>query len=837
MKLSNIVRLYRVRLRSRVVQELFAVLGIAVGVALLFASQVASTSLNGSIQQLTSGVVGQMRFQLAARDPHGFDERLLGEVQRLPGVLAAIPVLEERVNLIGPTGQRTVDLLGTDPRLARLGGPLIRHFRSARLSGFPALAAPAPVARAIGVASLQSLKMQIGARMRSALLGTTLTEADIGALVHSPIVLGPLRYVQRLTEMTGLITRVFVQPRPGRDGEVKAGLERLAAGAFNVRSGDFDAALFRQAAGPTNQSTVLFSAISALIGFLFSFNAMLLTVPQRRNLVEDLRLDGYTGQMIIRVLLFDAVVLGVFASLVGLLLGELLSVALFSANPGYLTLGFPVGSQRVVSWQSIALAVGGGLLAACVGVLGPLRREIWLPLASAFSRPERSTRGKMGLVVLGLGCLVVTTLIVLLAPQAAIAGIVSLIVAMLLLFPAALMCVIAVWDHLRRLLTGVSSYLAVIELRSSANRARSLAIGATGAIAVFGSVAIQGAHSNLQRGLDRLVHQLSATADVWVIPPGQLNLLATTPFRDADTAALVRLPGVKAVEPFRAALLDFEDRRVWILAPPVGAARPIPVNQLVSGDLASAVAHVRSGGWAVVSQALAHEHRLHIGQAFTLPSPRPTTFRVAALSTNLGWPPGAILLNAADYARAWGTTDLTAYDVTLTPGVSATRVRLAIQKALGPSGLGVETSHVRELRQRAASRQGLERLTQISLLVLIAAVLAMGTAMGAMIWQRRQQLADMKVDGFKRDELWRALLLESALLLGTGCSIGALFGIYGQVLLSHALATVTGFPVIFSLDAMIAVVSFLLVTAVAVSIVAVPGYLATRVRPALSLQD
>ena len=80
MRLSSIVRLYRVRLRARVVQELFAILGIAVGVALLFASQVANTSLNGSVQQLTNGIVGDMRFQLASRDSDGFDARLLQRV-------------------------------------------------------------------------------------------------------------------------------------------------------------------------------------------------------------------------------------------------------------------------------------------------------------------------------------------------------------------------------------------------------------------------------------------------------------------------------------------------------------------------------------------------------------------------------------------------------------------------------------------------------------------------------------------------------------------------------------------------------------------------------------
>ena len=43
--------------------------------------------------------------------------------------------------------------------------------------------------------------------------------------------------------------------------------------------------------------------------------------------------------------------------------------------------------------------------------------------------------------------------------------------------------------------------IAVIELRSTKTRVRSIAIAATGAIAVFGSVAIQGAQRNLQEGL------------------------------------------------------------------------------------------------------------------------------------------------------------------------------------------------------------------------------------------------------------------------------------------------------------------------------------------------
>ncbi len=534
MRLSNVVRLYRVRLRSRLVQEAFALSGIAVGVALLFASQVASTSLNGSIQQITEGIVGNMRFQLAARAPEGFDQRLLGQVKALPGVNAALPVLEIRVNMVGPAGARAVDLLGAEPQLAEQAGPLVRQFSYARLASLQALGVPAPVAQAVGVASLGKVTLQVGSLAPTAFVGATLTAQNIGALADSPIALGPLRYVQRLTRMAGRVTSIFVSPRPGDEREVRAGLASLAAtDALNLRPADFEAKLFSQAAGPTNQSTLLFSAISALVGFLFAFNAILLTVPQRRNLVEDLRLDGYSAGMIVRILLFDALVLGVLASLAGLALGELLSVELFSANPGYLSLGFPVGSQRIVTWQSVAIALGGGTLAAVVGVLAPLRREMYAPLSSALVPSERSGGSVLGALVVGVACLAGTTAILLADPQAAIVGIVCLIAALLLLLPVALTGVVAVLARLRRFFSGVSPYLAVIELRSRANRARALAIGATGAIAVFGSVAIQGAHSNLQQGLDRLVHQLNTNAQLWVVPPGEGNLLATAPFPGA----------------------------------------------------------------------------------------------------------------------------------------------------------------------------------------------------------------------------------------------------------------------------------------------------------------
>lgn len=817
------------------VQELLALLGIAVGVALLFASQIATTSLNGSVKQLTNEVVGRMQFQLDARKAQGFDQRLLGEVQKLPGVRAALPVIEASANVVGPTGQEAVDLIGTEPRFARLGSPLLAHFSYAQLAKQKALALPTPVAQAIGAGPLVVVKMQVGARDSNAVVGTELNSASIGALAHSPVVVAPLGYAQQLAGRPGRLNRIFVQTYPGRDKQAQAGLLHLAAGRLNVEPADFDATLFRVAAAPVNQSEGSFSAISALVGFMFAINAMLLTLPLRRGLIRGLRASGASRLDAVKALLLDAFVLGGLACVLGLALGDIVSRYLFTAEPGYLSLAFPVGSQRIITWQSAAIAVAAGLLAACAGALVPLR-EVW-SRSARLPEPGEHWRltPKSGLVLGGaVACLAVTSIILVAAPQSAVLGSATLVIALVLLLPLLFDFVLTAAERLQRRWGRGAAPLAVVELRSPKTRVRSLAVAATGAIAVFGIVAIQGAHSNLQRGLDRLFHDVTATTDIWVLPPGPQNLLATVPFQSDAAGKLARLPGVQSVSVYRGGFLEYGDRRLWVLAPPQNAHNPIPPSQLTAGSLVAATTRLREGGWAILSKAVAADRGLRIGQSFLLPAPHPKRFRLAALITNLGWPPGAVIINPDDYKRAWGTAEPSAYNIILRHGASPQLVSSEIRSTLGrSSALRVQTAHQREQLQLTASRQGLSRLSEISLLVIIATTLAISIAMSAMIWQRRPQFARMKAQGYDRRVLWAALVLESALLLGAGCSIGAAFGIYGQLLLSHALATVTGFPIVFSASAVVALTSFALVSALAVAIVALPGYRATSVPPYL----
>jgi putative ABC transport system permease protein len=838
-KPGNVLHLYRVRVRARLVQECFAVIGIAAGVALLFASQVASQSLSSSVAQLSHGITGRATLQLLARDPQGMPASLLAQVRHIDGVHVAAPLLEASADASGPRGSESVELVGADSALRELGGALVRHTDLEPFADIGAVLIPAPLAEHLGVTKFgKEITLRMYGRSEHAPLYELLHEKQIGGLAASPIVVAPLFFAQEMAGLAGHLSRILVQPAPGMESSVKAALLHLAAGHLNVESTSYDETLFAKAASASNQSTALFAVISALVGFLFAFNAMLLTVPQRRRLIADLRRDGYPPPTVVGVLLLDAVVLGIAACVLGLVIGEELSIHLFHSNPGYLGSAFSVGSQRVVGWQSIAIAAGGGMLAAVVAVLSPLRDIISRDPLAAITPKQGSAAGRAGIrtALAGIVCLAAATAILLDAPKQAIVGMILLIAAMLLVLPVALELALALLRRLARALTGAVPHVAAMEL--SAARSRAIGVAATGAIAVFGAVAIQGAHSDLLKGLQNAAHDENAFTDLWVSPPGAYNLLRTAPFAATQQAQLARLPSVRAVRVYRGGLLDWGVRKVWVLAPPEQATPLLPSTQILEGSVAQATARLRTGGWVVLSQAIASEHHLGIGDRVTLPTPVPVTLRVAALSTNVGWAPGAVLMTASDYARAWGSPEASAYNILLEPGASSARVAGEIKRALGPSsGLSVQSAQAHAEEQNALSRQGLQRLTQIATLILVVAVLAMAAAIGNMLWQRRPRLAKLKLEGFPRGELWRTILVESILLLAVGCVAGAVFGLYGQQLLDRALANVINFPVVYSVAFVSALVSLAIVTAAAAAIVAIPGYLAAGVAPAVALQD
>jgi putative ABC transport system permease protein len=846
MRPSALLFMYRRRLKAHRAQELFAAVGIAIAVALVFAAILAEGSISSSAARVVHTVIGPADLQLRARGGEGFAEATNTRVKRLPGVGQAAPLLEETATVTAASGRTiAVTVAGTDLRLAVLDGlaetlPL----GSLSTSGI-ALSQASAQALGLGRAGAKGARVTLKLRGRAYTLpvSAVLGAEAAGALSGARVAVMPLSHLQRLAAMPGRVTRVFVQSVPGQQAKVRAELTRLAGGRVEVAPADADVALLGQALGPSDLASGLFASIGAVLGFLLAFNAMLLTVSDRRRAIADLRIAGARRVTIAEMVLFEALCLGVPASLLGLGAGYLLSTGVFHQSTDYLAEAFTLSGGVVVSAQAVLLALLGGILATCLASAVPLldlrrgrpRDAIYEERGAPGNALNRRLRLRLASAALCL--LAGATALWALLPAAAIPATALLALATVLTVPLAFAAVLRGADALGERLQRLSILpLALSSLR--ATTLRSLALAATGAVALFGSVALGGSRANLLSGIDTFAHSYVADADIWVTNPGDNQ--AVDSFAPAGEAArIARLPGVASVQSFQGAFTQLGNRRVWVIARPPGGARHVLESQVLGASASVALARLAQGGWIAVSQQIASEHHVGLGGTLVLATPsglRP--FKIAATTTNLAWPPGAIFMGATDYSRAWATSDPTALGVRLRPGANAPATRAAIAATLGPaSGLEVSLAATRAARIDALASEGLGQLREISTMLLLAAIVAMLAALASSVWQRRAGLAGLRLFGATSASLQAILLIEATLMLSAGCLTGALAGAYGQVVIDAFLRHVTGFPLASPTAGVRPLEILALVLVAALALGAIPGWLATRARPVLALAD
>ncbi len=845
-RVGSLFTLYAWRLRQRLAQELLAAGGIAIGVALVFGVLLANSSITGSAAGLVHQLVGSARLQLAARSTAGFDENLADAAGRLPGVQVAAPVLRENATIVGPSASQQVQLIGVTPRLAALSSAVTQNLGpDGQLLIAGGIGLPSRVASAIGARPARSVTMVLGGVAHRLKVRAVLGSQTIGAVASSPVVIALMPVAQALAGEPNRVTNVLIKPSPGASEQAVAGeLRRLAAGRIDVVPADNELRLLSQAAKPNAQSTTLFAAISAMIGFLLALNAMLLTVPDRRRFIAELRTQGFAPGQVVLVLGFQAFALGAVGSLVGILCGEVLSQTLFGSVPSYLTAAFAIGSQRIVTAATLLIPVACGMLAALLASLPPLLdlrsdRALDAVLYEGGEAGQSVSARTIGILgFLGAGLVLTVTLGALLVPSLTVVGGAILALAAVCLIPAAFAGVLSLLAPLAERIKGSMLSVAIVELRASATR--SIALAAVATLAVYGSVAIGGARSDLIHGLETAIAQYEGTADIWVTT-GQ-SVFNTDSFKAASAQrAILRAPGVASVRPYQGALLDVGTRRLLIRARDPADGAMIQPSQLLHGSLALADRLIRGGGWASISDGFASEHHLSVGDFFVLPVPAgELRLGVAAITTNLGWPPGTIAMSSADYRRGWESADPAALEVDLkkSPGLTLAEGKRTVQAALGQSSaLQTQTFQERETLTDSNARQALQTLGQIAMLLLFAGAIAVAASLSAVIWQRRARLAAMKTQGFDHWQLWRSLILESTILLGIGCLVGAVSGVYGHALADRWLRLTTGFPAPFSPGWPQVSLTLVVLASLALAVVALPGLSATRAPASTGVQE
>ena len=280
--LRTLLLFYRRHLRVQPLRELMAIVGVAAGVALLFAIQVAHHSITGSFEEVAHGVAGRATLEIAARGPEGFDARVSEEVEGMADVRAAAPIFEQPIIAVGPRGRRALTLVGATEQIASLGGAFSLQFLHAgEVSRRGLIVLTESSARAIGVRPGNPLSILVGSRTERVPVAATVPDDKIGALAESPIAAAPLPVVQSLAGAQGRITRILVEAKTGHEYTLRRALARRFGATLNVRPIDSEAQLLGRASGPEEQITLLFSAISLVTGAILAYNALLLASNER----------------------------------------------------------------------------------------------------------------------------------------------------------------------------------------------------------------------------------------------------------------------------------------------------------------------------------------------------------------------------------------------------------------------------------------------------------------------------------------------------------------------------------------------------------------------------
>jgi len=107
-------------LAARRSRTAFSILGIALGIAVLYASLAADAGIAASIDRTVRDLVGRADLRVEAFGPRGLSADSLTAIEQAPGVLIAAPALQRRTYLAPAAGDPTatpppVTALGVDP--------------------------------------------------------------------------------------------------------------------------------------------------------------------------------------------------------------------------------------------------------------------------------------------------------------------------------------------------------------------------------------------------------------------------------------------------------------------------------------------------------------------------------------------------------------------------------------------------------------------------------------------------------------------------------------------------------------------------------------------------
>ena len=612
---SIIFRLALRYISRRLFQSAMFVLGVALGVAVVVAIDIANASASRAFTLSSESLVGRASHQIIG-GPNGFDSALYARLRLELGYKLSAPVVTEYARVAG--ADQALRLLGVDP----VAEPPFRSYLAdeAEQIDFAALnrliAEPGAVVISQALANRLELTLEdplqisAGGRFSQARIVGILQPADSASRqALDDLIICDIATAQEFAGMSGRLSRIDLILD---DGEVEALAAALPAGLQLIDVKQENALDQMIAAFELNLQAM--SMLALVVGLFLIYNTVTFSVVQRRGVLGLMRSLGATRRQIFRFILLEALILGLIGALLGLALGLIFgrgAVALVSQTIS--DLYFSVDVQRIaVPPQTLlkggAIGLGASLLAALI----PSWEATRTPPAGVMRRSDEEARARQTLPLVTVGAVLMNLLglLLLLAPGAltlSFAAMMCVIVGGAMFTPAAMILLMSFLRPATEALFGVLGRLAARSITRSLSRTSVAVAALTIAVSVIVGVSVM---IGSFRGTVADWLRASLGAQIYVSPPLFASNNASVDV-DRRVKAIARdAPGVRAVS---------SARHVSVAAPDYPDLPP--VNLLASDfDIAG---DNRRFLWSTVSVA---EHQAALDSGLVMVS-EPFAFR------------------------------------------------------------------------------------------------------------------------------------------------------------------------------------------------------------------
>ncbi|HZZ64707.1 MAG TPA: FtsX-like permease family protein [Candidatus Baltobacteraceae bacterium] len=836
-------------LRSNALRAAITFVAITLGVALAFAIDVANDTAIASFSQSVDLVANHVNLQVTGSG-RGFDEHALLRVQSSPGVLSASPIIEGELAV----GVRSADFQSGE-LLHVLGVDITRQVLPAAISTTAGSFDVGQFINGNGIIVSDRVAREYRLRSGSVLQGfagarsVRLYVAHVippGAQADSSVAFADIATAQQVFSRVGRLDRIDCIVQSSKLRSVAAALKRVLPADARVIEPRVRTAELQSLLRSFQLNLTALAYVALLVATYLIYNAVAISVVQRRAEIGTLRALGARRADIFRVFLIEGLLFGLAGSFAGLLLGALLaqfSVAAVSQTVSTLFAGTHADAAVYRPSSALVAFAAGVVLAALSAVAPALQAAGTAParmMRSSALFEQRATGGTRIVTLAGIALLAAAAVAARLPPVrglpvfgyvaavAAIGGASLLTPALFALFlrPLAYTAAIA----------GTATELAVRAM--TASRGRFAVAIASLMVAVAMMVAIAVMVGSFRATVVAWANQ-TLGADLYIGTPGASDASYQGYFRASDVARLARVRGVAAIDTYRGFSIPLLGHIVQLGSTDFDPATlPRKMRFIGRVDLRSLIAAMNAGDNVIVSDPFVNRFGLRPGDRLTVPTPSGIrSFRILAQYNDYSTSEGTFIISRPTFERLFADDTVDAIAVYAQPGMRLAQLRSQLLRAAAPLRITVTTN--RELRAYVVQifNRTFAITSALYVISIAIAVLGVVSTLTALVLERRTEIALLRYLGLRRAQV-RGMIFVQAGVVGLVAGIaGVILGMILALLLidvinlqSFGWLIETRWPWVFFLEAIGLVVVAALVAAL------VPSNIAATIKTAEALR-